>query len=109
MQVEPDLLYVFDRPDFLRPGTQFESQVLMDADGAPTITKLEVSKLKEIVGNNRSGYRVTWMFRGAPYWLLHAERVRDFIHSEGGSRTEHYCWEAMAGLLAYGVKLFFGP
>ncbi|GAB1311708.1 Coenzyme Q-binding protein COQ10 START domain-containing protein (Fragment) [Madurella fahalii] len=101
--------------DKLRLGTQFTFDVHMDPS-APSgngktgrAAALEVSVLEAINEDDgrRRGWRVGWKGRSSllmPAWMLHNERIQEFVEADGGKATEYYCWETFYGVLAPVVK-----
>ncbi|TGJ78718.1 hypothetical protein E0Z10_g10040, partial [Xylaria hypoxylon] len=65
---------------------------------------LEVTFLEAFEAEGRKGYRVIWKATGIPHFLLHSERVQEFVESvaeDGSLQTRYACWETFGGWLGY--------
>ncbi|KAI0479747.1 hypothetical protein F4859DRAFT_477267 [Xylaria cf. heliscus] len=105
----PELRDLASRPGYVAPGAKvrFDSVVMVPGSGSSRTVDLEVTSLEafEAPGGKR-GYRVVWKALGIPYFLLHSERVQEFIEedvADGGGKVEtrYACWETFAGVLGY--------
>ena len=56
------------------------------------------------------GYRVVWLGKGYPSWLLRSERVHLISLNDGGEEVgaTYDVFETFSGPLAWAVKLFVG-
>lgn len=84
----------------VRAGTRMTFTIYMAGpdDKSPRTESILVTRL-EPVGGGRSGWRVAWRPVSMPKFVLHTERVQEFV-DDGKGGTEYYCWETFYGLLA---------
>ncbi|KAI1841321.1 hypothetical protein JX265_007919 [Neoarthrinium moseri] len=111
VQLDPDLQRFAEAPQHAYPGVKMRFEAVMTPGKAPTSTDLEVTVLEPIVKEGCKGYRVAWKMLGMPHFLLHTERVQEFVqetNSDGSVETQYYCWETFGGLLAYLMKYTLG-
>lgn len=106
--VEPELGEIAKRPHFLHHGVKFQFEVLMEQGKPTNRTALQVSVLEKFQRDGRTGYRVAWTMRGMPYYVLHAERVQEFVQTPDGRGTEYYCFETFGGVMAYLMRRMVG-
>ncbi|KAI2630126.1 hypothetical protein GGS21DRAFT_217358 [Xylaria nigripes] len=91
----------------IAPGARIRFQAVMVPGGSARAVDLEVTFLEtfEAGGGKGTGYRVVWKAMGFPHFLLHSERVQEFVEDgvgeDGGVRTRYLCWETFGGWLAY--------
>ncbi|KAF2186181.1 hypothetical protein K469DRAFT_542118, partial [Zopfia rhizophila CBS 207.26] len=105
-----ELSQLMQRPNYIFPGLKFSFEVYSNPDGdaKPRQQPLEATVLQRITEDGRTGYRVAWKMLGMPYYVLHSERVQDFIEyrtEEGVIATQYRCWETFGGLIAAAMKL----
>lgn len=92
----------------LYPGVDFQFEVIMKPGGGSRQTLLHVSLLEALERDGRKGYRVAWTMRGAPHYVLRAERVQEFVATEDGQGTEYSCYETFGGAVAYLMRYMVG-
>lgn len=86
----PELRQFAELPEHHYRGITFQLEVQMSASEAPTMASLAVSVLEKFVRAGRMGYRVAWTMRGSQHWLLHSERVQEFVAPKDGNHTEYF-------------------
>ena len=67
-----------------------------------------ILKTLDELEDGKVGYRIAWQSTGFSSWLLHSERVMDFVELDGGAGTEYTCWETFGGLLGSVVRATVG-
>lgn len=94
----------------LSPGTLFKEHVDMAGRGRSTIVKMKLlmTVCEEIKESSRDGYRVVWLGKGYPDWLLRSERVHEIFQTNGTGETTYHVYETFSGPLAWAVKVLFG-
>ncbi|KAI8633622.1 hypothetical protein F5Y19DRAFT_470863 [Xylariaceae sp. FL1651] len=114
----PELQTLAARPGYAAPGAKLRFDAVMSPGASPRKVDIEVTFLEAFevssggdAGKKRRGYRVAWKATGMPHFLLHSERVQEFVEgattssSADGSvettTTEYACWETFGGVLGY--------
>ena len=94
----------------LRSGTLFKEHVDMAGRGRSTIVKMKLlmTICEEIKESPRDGFRVVWLGKGYPDWLLRSERVHEIVQTNGTAETTYNVYETFSGPLAWAVKVFVG-
>ncbi|KAI0429706.1 hypothetical protein F5Y09DRAFT_249451 [Xylaria sp. FL1042] len=92
----------------LSPGSNSSRAVELEVTFLESFTTAAPSTAAAAAGEDgqsgRKGYRVVWKATGMPYFLLHSERVQEFIEvvAEDGSVVTRYAtWETFGGVLGY--------
>ncbi|KAH6695272.1 hypothetical protein F5X68DRAFT_198179 [Plectosphaerella plurivora] len=104
----PEVAALASRESHLYPGVDFQFEVIMKPGGGSRQTLLHVSLLEAIERDGKKGYRIAWTMRGAPHYVLRAERVQEFVASEDGRSTEYCCYETFGGAVAYPMRYLVG-
>ncbi|KAI0456849.1 hypothetical protein F5B21DRAFT_113077 [Xylaria acuta] len=109
--VAPELRDLASRPGYVAPGAKIRFDAVMTPGGASSrAVHLEVTSLEAFFdddddGKKRKGYRVVWKAIGFPRFLLHSERVQEFVEGVAADgtavETRYACWETFGGLLGY--------
>ncbi|KAI0445340.1 hypothetical protein F4803DRAFT_571126 [Xylaria telfairii] len=92
------------RPGFVAPGAKVRFDAVMVPGGASRAVDLEVTSLEAFDVETGKGYRVVWKAVGLPHFLLHSERVQEFVDgvaADGSVETRYACWETFGGILGY--------
>ncbi|KAI1748060.1 hypothetical protein F4782DRAFT_534777 [Xylaria castorea] len=100
------------RPGYVSPGAKVRFDAVMVPGGASRAVDLEVTFLEAFDidddevdgGKKKKGYRVVWKALGVPHFLLHSERVQEFVEDvapDGTVVTRYMCWETFGGVLGY--------
>ncbi|SCO92617.1 uncharacterized protein FRV6_16745 [Fusarium oxysporum] len=108
----PELQRFTGLPGYLYAGVKMSAEVYMTPGArSPVLAALEVTVLEKVVRHRRTGYRIAWKAVGRSQFLLHMERVQEFIETEaidGQVRTEYFCWETFGGVLSYPMRYLMG-
>ncbi|KAI8944746.1 hypothetical protein F4801DRAFT_171939 [Xylaria longipes] len=100
----PELRDLASRPGYVAPGAKIRFNAVMTPGGASRAVDLEATFLEAFDVDGRKGYRVVWKALGIPHFLLHSERVQEFVEvvsADGAVETRYACWETFAGVLGY--------
>ncbi|KAI1332791.1 hypothetical protein F5Y16DRAFT_125625 [Xylariaceae sp. FL0255] len=98
-------------PQNVAPGAKLKFDAVMSVGSSPYKVDPEVTFLETFTpssssstttdgGRKGKGYRVCWKSTGMPHFLLHTERVQEFVEV-AGAETEYSCWETFGGWLAH--------
>ncbi|KAI0197473.1 hypothetical protein F4808DRAFT_295222 [Astrocystis sublimbata] len=107
---DKDLRDLAGKDGYVTPGAKVRFDAVMVPGGSSRAVDLEVTFLESFGGEEGGrvgrGYRVVWKAVGIPHFLLHSERVQEFIEEkvegeDGMVVTRYACWETFGGLLAY--------
>ncbi|TRX88041.1 hypothetical protein FHL15_011043 [Xylaria flabelliformis] len=116
LPVTSELRDIASRPGYVAPGAKVRFNAVMMTPGggggggassssSTRAVDLEVTFLETfITGDGKMGYRVAWKALGIPHFLLHSERVQEFIEDvakDGKPVTRYACWETFGGVLGY--------
>jgi hypothetical protein len=104
----PELVHLATQDGALFPGVDFRFDCVMKPGDEPTRPSLRVSRLESLDKDSSVGYRVAWTMRSSSRHIMRAERVQEFVATDGGEKTEYYCYETFGGILAYPTRCFFG-
>ncbi|GAW17945.1 hypothetical protein ANO14919_074140 [Xylariales sp. No.14919] len=103
----PEVQALAARPGHVAVGAKVRFDAVMAPGGAARAVDLEVTGLEAFddAAGGRKGYRVVWKAVGFPHFLLHSERVQEFVEvqaeEDGTVRTRYACWETFGGWLGY--------
>ncbi|KAI1274070.1 hypothetical protein F5Y07DRAFT_390797 [Xylaria sp. FL0933] len=104
----PEVRELVARPGFAARGAKIRFDVVMSPGGSSSrAVELEVTVLETFTEDGeggRKGYRVAWKATGMPHFLLHSERVQEFVESvaeDGSVVTRYTTWETFGGVLGY--------
>ncbi|KAI0903473.1 hypothetical protein F4823DRAFT_275193 [Ustulina deusta] len=107
----PEVQALASRPGYASRGARIRFDAVMSPGGGSRAVELDVSFLEafDAAGEGAAkGYRVVWKAAGLPHFLLHSERVQEFVEiaaaeeeEDGGVRTRYATWETFGGWLAY--------
>jgi hypothetical protein len=106
-KMTPELRALVSRPGYVGPGAKIRFHAVMVPGGASRAVDLEVTFLEtfDVEGKDKvKGYRVVWKVLGMPHFLLHSERVQEFVESvaaDGSVETRYASWETFGGLIGY--------
>lgn len=105
LPASPDALRdLASRQGYVAPGAKVRFDAVMVPGGASRAVDLEVTFLDAFEDGGNTGYRVVWKALGTPHFLLHSERVQEFVEDvakDGTVVTRYACWETFGGLLGY--------
>ncbi|KAI0182892.1 hypothetical protein EV127DRAFT_448490 [Xylaria flabelliformis] len=104
LPVTSELRDIASRPGYVAPGAKVRFNAVMIPGGASRAVDLEVTFLEKFDDNGKVGYRVVWKALGIPHFLLHSERVQEFVEDvakDGRAVTRYACWETFGGVLGY--------
>ncbi|KAI1126741.1 hypothetical protein F5Y10DRAFT_244238 [Nemania abortiva] len=94
-----------ERPGYIAPGAKVRFNAVLVPGGSSRAVDLDVTFLETFeTAKGEKGYRVVWKALGTPHFLLHSERVQEFVEStagDGSVETRYACWETFGGLLGY--------
>ncbi|KAF2962959.1 hypothetical protein GQX73_g10616 [Xylaria multiplex] len=99
-----ELKALASRPGYVSRGAKVRFNAVMTPGGASRAVDLEATFLEAFDVHGRSAYRVVWKAAGIPYFLLHSERVQEFVErvaEDGSVSTSYSCWETFGGCLGY--------
>ncbi|KAI3326823.1 hypothetical protein HD806DRAFT_488303 [Xylariaceae sp. AK1471] len=100
----PELHALASRPGYVAQGAKLRFDAVMTPGGASRAVDLEVTFLETFDVPEGKGYRVVWKAVGMPHFLLHSERVQEFVEgvaADGSIETRYACWETFGGWLGY--------
>lgn len=104
----PELEALLQLPDHLYPGMRVDLEVYGDPEGSSLKAAERVTLLERFERDGRTGYRIAWGHDTAPYWVLHTERVQEFLEirrDDGSVATEYRNIFTCGGPVAPLVKL----
>ncbi|KAI1737564.1 hypothetical protein F4680DRAFT_428093 [Xylaria scruposa] len=104
LPVTSELRDIASRPGHVAPGAKVRFDAVMTPGGASRAVDLEVTSLEGFDVDGKMGYRVVWKALGIPHFLLHSERVQEFVEDvgqDGRPVTKYACWETFGGVLGY--------
>ncbi|KAI0102811.1 hypothetical protein GGR51DRAFT_526278 [Nemania sp. FL0031] len=103
--LSPEVRALAERPGYISPGAKVRFNAVMVPGGSSRAVDLEVTFLETFESaDGKRGYRVVWKALGTPHFLLHSERVQEFVEDvaeDGSAVTRYACWETFGGLLGY--------
>ncbi|KAI0811592.1 hypothetical protein GGR55DRAFT_108328 [Xylaria sp. FL0064] len=115
----PEVKELVSRPGFAARGAKIRfDAVLSPGSSSSRAVELEVTFLEAFTvpvptstttgeggrEGRRKGYRVAWKATGMPHFLLHSERVQEFVETvaeDGSVVTRYTTWETFGGVLGY--------